>query len=273
MKSLFKLIQEQIEYFYLARRLSLYELKSSNKNNYLGMMWELLNPLTQILIYWFVFGTLRNRAPVIVNGEEVSFIIWLIVGFLVWIFFYQSSIQASKSIYSRLRMLSKMNFPMSVIPNIPIFSKMYIHIGMLVIAFVIYQFAGYYVTIYFVQVIYFMICLYVLTFAFGLIMSTLSTIVRDVHLFLNSTLRMGLYVSGVLWPLSLLSDFPKIMTLLKFNPLVYVIEGYRYAFLGSGWYIVEHWKYGLYFWAVVIILLIIGSVLHMRFRRNFIDYL
>ena len=273
MKSLFRLIQEQIEYFYLARRLSLYELKSSNKNNYLGMMWELLNPLTQILIYWFVFGTLRNRAPVIVNGEEVSFIIWLIVGFLVWIFFYQSSIQASKSIYSRLRMLSKMNFPMSVIPNIPIFSKMYIHIGMLVIAFVIYQFAGYYVTIYFVQVIYFMICLYVLTFAFGLIMSTLSTIVRDVHLFLNSTLRMGLYVSGVLWPLSLLSDFPKIMTLLKFNPLVYVIEGYRYAFLGSGWYIVEHWKYGLYFWAVVIILLIIGSVLHMRFRRNFIDYL
>src|SRR5699024_3261015 len=273
MKSLFKLIQEQIEYFYLARRLSLYELKSSNKNNYLGMMWELLNPLTQILIYWFVFGTLRNRAPVIVNGEEVSFIIWLIVGFLVWIFFYQSSIQASKSIYSRLRMLSIINFPMSVIPNIPIVSKMYIHIGMLVIAFVIYQFAGYYVTIYFVQVIYFMICLYVLTFAFGLIMSTLSTIVRDVHLFLNSTLRMGLYVSGVLWPLSLLSDFPKIMTLLKFNPLVYVIEGYRYAFLGSGWYIVEHWKYGLYFWVVVIILLIIGSVLHMRFRRNFIDYL
>ncbi len=135
MKSLFKLIQEQIEYFYLARRLSLYELKSNNKNNYLGMLWELLNPLTQILIYWFVFGTLRNRAPVEVNGEEVPFLLWLIVGFLVWIFFYQASIQASKSIYSRLRMLSKMNFPMSVIPNIPIFSRLYIHLGMIVIAF------------------------------------------------------------------------------------------------------------------------------------------
>lgn len=273
MKSLFKLIKEQIEYFNLARRLSLYELKSSNKNNYLGMLWELLNPLTQILIYWFVFGTLRDRAPVEVNGEEIPFLLWLIVGFLVWIFFYQASIQASKSIYSRLRMLSKMNFPMSVIPNIPIFSKMYIHIGMIIIAFFIYQFSGYTVTIYIIQFFYFVICLYALTFAFGLIMSTLSTIVRDVHLFLNSTLRMGLYVSGVLWPLTILNDFPKVQAFLKFNPLIYVVEGYRYAFLGSGWYIVEHWKYGLYFWALVLILLIIGSVLHMRFRRNFIDYL
>ena len=84
---------------------------------------------------------------------------------------------------------------------------------------------------------------------------------------------MGLYVSGVLWPLSILADFPKIHALLKFNPLIYVIDGYRYSFLGSGWYIVEHWKYGLYFWAVVLIMLLIGSVLHMKFRRNFIDYL
>ena len=273
MKSFFKLIQEQIDNFYLVRRLSMYDLVSSNKNNYLGILWVLLNPMTQIVIYWFVFGTLRSRAPVEVAGEEIPFIIWLIVGFLVWIFFYQASIGASKSIYSRLRMLSKMNFPLSVIPNVAIFSKLYIHIGMLSIAFIIYQFAGYYVSIYFVQIIYFIFCLYAFTFAFGLIMSTLSTIVRDVHLFLNSTLRMGLYVSGVLWPLSILADFPKIHALLKFNPLIYVIDGYRYSFLGSGWYIVEHWKYGLYFWAVVLIMLLIGSVLHMKFRRNFIDYL
>ncbi|WP_337587684.1 ABC transporter permease [Nosocomiicoccus massiliensis] len=128
-------------------------------------------------------------------------------------------------------------------------------------------------TIYIVQFFYFLICLYAITFAFGLIMSTLSTIVRDVHLFLNSILRMGLYVSGVLWPLTILDDFPKVQAVLKFNPLVYVVEGYRYAFLGRGWYIIEHWQYGLYFWGLVIVLLLIGAVLHMKFRRNFIDYL
>ena len=57
-------LKEQIQNFYLIRRLSLYELKSKNKNNYLGMAWEVINPSIQILIYWFVFGTINKRADV-----------------------------------------------------------------------------------------------------------------------------------------------------------------------------------------------------------------
>ena len=52
MNSAIKVIKEQIEHFYLIRRLSLYELKSKNKSNYLGMAWEVINPVIQILIYW-----------------------------------------------------------------------------------------------------------------------------------------------------------------------------------------------------------------------------
>src|SRR5690625_6303558 len=89
------------------------------------MAWEVINPAIQILIYWFVFGTLRNRAPVEVNGTEVPFFMWLLAGFFLWIFSFQSMIEGSKSIYSRLRMLSKMSFPFSVIPNFVIFSKLY----------------------------------------------------------------------------------------------------------------------------------------------------
>src|SRR5699024_11423838 len=65
----------------------------------------------QILIYWFVFGTLRERAPVEVNGMGIPFFIWLLAGFFLWIFSFQSMIEGSKSIYSRLRILSKMSFP------------------------------------------------------------------------------------------------------------------------------------------------------------------
>lgn len=273
MKSAIHVLQEQIDNFYLVRRLSLYDLKSQNKNNYLGMLWEVLNPMTQILIYWFVFGTLRKRAPIYFDGLEVTFITWLMVGFLVWIFFYQSTIESSKSIYTRLRMLSKMNFPMSLIPNITIFSKLYVHLFMLLVATIIFQFSGHLITIYYFQIFYFIFGTYCLLFSIALITSTLSTIIRDVHLFLNSTLRMMLYISGVLWPISMLADWPIILKLMKLNPLMYLIDGYRTAFYGTGWYFLEHWKYSLYFWGVVIVLFIIGSYIHVRFRRNFIDYL
>jgi len=272
MKSAITVIREQFEKFYLIRRLSLYELKSKNKSNYLGMAWEIINPLIQVLIYWFVFGSIRQRAEItIAPGVEVPFIYWLLCGFILWIFFYQSTIQGSKSIYSRLRMLSKMNFPMSIIPNIPIFSQFYIHVIMVGIIFLIFQFSGYFVTVYFTQLIYFIFASFCLIFSLALITSTLSTIIRDVHMILNATLRMLLYLSPILWQITIL-DGP-LPTIMKLNPLYYLIEGYRAAFFGTEWYLIEHWQYTIYFWGVVIVLFIFGSILHVKFRRHFIDYL
>lgn len=273
MKSAIKVVKEQIEHFYLIRRLSLYEIKTQNKNNYLGMFWEILNPAIQVLIYWFVFGTLRKRSPVEMAGMEIPFFSWLLAAFFLWIFFYQSTIQGSKSIYSRLRMLSKMNFPMSVIPSYVIFSKFYIHLVLLGITIILFQFWGFHINIYYLQFIYFIFAALCLIFSISLITSTLSTIVRDVHMLLNSVLRMLLYLSGVLWPITLLQDFPIIMQLLKLNPLIYLIEGYRAAFFGTEWYFITHWQYTLYFWGLVAVLFLIGSYLHVRFRRHFIDYL
>ncbi|WP_100009964.1 ABC transporter permease [Lentibacillus sediminis] len=275
MKSAIKVIREQIDYFYLIRRLSLYELKSKNENNYLGMAWEVINPAIQIAIYWFVFGTLRERAPIEMAGEEVPFFSWLLAAFFLWIFFYQSTIQGSKSIYSRLRMLSKMNFPMSVIPSYVIFSQFYVHLFMLMVTIIIFQFNGYFVNVHYFQLIYFIFGAFCLIFSISLITSTLSTIVRDVHMLLNSTLRMMLYLSGVLWPITILSDspYPFIMDLMKLNPLYYLIEGYRASFFGTEWYFLTNWEYTLYFWALVIVLFLFGSMLHMKFRKHFIDYL
>lgn len=170
-------------------------------------------------------------------------------------------------------MLSKMNFPMSIIPSYTIFSQFYAHIVMVGISILIYQFMGFYINIYYLQLIYFMIATLIFLFAISLITSTISTIVRDFHMLLNSTLRMFLYLSGVLWPLSKLEDFPWLMNIMQLNPLYYLIEGYRAAFFGTEWYFMTNGLLTLYFWLVVFLLLIIGAGLHMRFRKHFIDFL
>src|SRR5699024_11246011 len=105
MKSAFLVLKEQIKHFYLIRRLSLYEIKSENKNNYLGMAWELINPSIHIVIYWFVFSSIRHREPIDMNGEMVPFFPWLVAGFCLWFFIYLSIIIDFDSIYSRLNLL------------------------------------------------------------------------------------------------------------------------------------------------------------------------
>jgi teichoic acid transport system permease protein len=250
-------------------------LKSKNKSNYLGMAWEVINPTIQILIYWFVFGVIINRADVaLTTGADVTYIAWLMGGFILWNFFYQSTIQGSKSIYTRLAMLSKMNFPMSVIPNFVIFSQFYVHLVMLMVVIIILQFLGYFINIYYLQLLYFIFATFFITFSISLITSTLSTIVRDVHMLLNAVLRMFLYLTPILWPISrFLGDYPTLMIIIKLNPLYYLVEGYRAAFFGTGWYFIEDWQYTIYFWFITIVLFFIGSKLHTKFRAHFIDYL
>lgn len=274
MKAAITVIKEQVQNFYLIRRLSMFELKSDNKSNYLGMAWEVINPSIQILIYWFVFGTINKRADVeVMPGMDVPFIAWLICGFIFWNFFYQATIQGSKSIYTRLGMLSKMNFPMSVIPSYVIFSKFYVHLLLILITIVILNFLGFYVNIYYFQLIYFVFATLFLTFSISLITSTLSTIVRDVHMFLNSILRMFIYLTPILWPISSFFEKGVLSRIIKLNPLFYLVEGYRASLFGTEWYFLVHWKYTLYFWVVAIFLFLFGSYIHVKFRRNLIDYL
>lgn len=275
MKSAIIVLKEQLKYFQLIKRLSLYELKSKNKSNYLGMAWEVINPSIQILIYWFVFGTIIKRESIeVIPGKDVPFIAWLLAGFILWTFFYQATIKGSRSIYSRLGMLSKMNFPMSVIPNFIIFAEFYVHLIMILVSVLIVNLMGFYINFYYLQLLYFIFASFSLIFALSLITSTLSTIIRDVHMLLNAVLRMFLYLSPVLWPIqTMFADKPTLLTIMQLNPLFYLIEGYRAAFFGTGWYFIENWEYTLYFWILVIVLFLLGSTLHVKFRRNFIDYL
>lgn len=265
MKSFFTVLREQISSMYLIGRLSLFELKSSNNNNYLGMLWELINPTIQLAIYWFVFG-FGIRGGEDVNG--IPFVYWLLSGMSVWFFVNQSLLEGSKSIYTRINFISKMSFPMSVIPTYVIVSKFYSHLMLVGLITVVLQFTGFVISPFFIQLPYFMFGTLMLLVAVSLITSTLATIVRDVQMIVTSIVRMLLYLTPLLWvPTGFIK---KVMMI---NPFYYLVEGYRASLLGVSWYAAENMELTLYFWGLVLVLLIIGSALHVKFRNHFVDYM
>jgi len=276
MSSVISVIKEQIKSFYLVRRLSVYEMKSANHNTYLGILWEIINPMIQIAIYWFVFGygifLSTGRADVEMNGEFISYFPWMLSGMVLWFFVNQAIPQGSKSIYSRIKMISKMSFPMSVVPTFVIFAKLYQHLMLLAVVLFIFQFLGYPINIYYLQLPYVIIATVVFLVALSLITSTISTIIRDFQMLLQSVVRVLIYLSPFLWPPYNLQ--PEIIqTIMKLNPIYYLTEGYRASILGLSWYPIEHWEYTLYFWGITLILLFFGSVLHVKFRDRFVDFL
>ncbi|WP_066065405.1 ABC transporter permease [Neobacillus soli] len=276
MKSMITIVKEQISSFYLILRLSAFEMKSANMNNYLGRFWEVLNPMIQLAIYWLVFGIgVRHGQQVEMdNGLKVPFFIWLVTGMIVWFFINPAISATSRSIYSRIQLISKMSFPMSAIPSFVIMANFYTHLMLVAVVTIFLQFTKYKLTIYFIQLPYFMLATLLFLLALALVTSTLTTIVRDIQQVVQSILKMLLYLTPLLWHTDhLMIKGVDFAFLLKLNPLFYIVEGYRAALLGTTWYPLEYPQYTLYFWITVLVLFSIGSVLHLKFRNRFVDYL
>lgn len=266
MKSVYIVFKEHIKNIYLIKRLADFQLRISNHSNYLGLGWELINPAFQILIYWFVFGLgVRQNNSI----EGIPFIFWLLVGISMWFFVNQGVLDGTKAITSKYRQVSKMNFPLSILPSYIVFSKFYAHILLLVIVMLVCLTGGYHPTIYTLQLLLYIPYALVLTMSIALLTSTLSLLIRDLQMAMQAFMRIIFFVSSILYP----AKTAVVLFVMKLNPIYFLAEAYRAAILHHEWYFITHWHLAVYNLAVVIVLFVIGSILHMRYRDTFDDYM
>jgi teichoic acid transport system permease protein len=268
MKALLLVLKEHYYNKYMINRLALYELKNSYTGTFLGTIWLLLNPLIQISVYWLVFGLgIRGGAPV--NG--VPFFVWLICGLIPWFFINTAITKGSNAIYSRLGTISKMNFPLSIVPTLVVFAQLYSHMILLIILFIVVIAYTGLVNISIIGLVFFVILTTFFLIALSFVTSTVSTMVRDIHILIQSIVRMLFFLTPILWTPS--EDLPLFFkVIIQLNPFYYVVEGYRAALLWGDMSIVFSTQ-ALYFYNFTVVLLFLGTALHVKFRKQFVDYI
>ncbi len=266
MKSTVLVLKEQINNFYLINRLAQFQLKIANHDNYLGLTWEIINPLIQIAVYWVVFGYgIRNNSPV----EGVPFVLWLLVGISMWFFVNQGILDGTKSIATKYNQVAKMNFPLSTIPSYVLMSKFYGHIILVLIVVLICMFFGIFPTIHILQLLIYIPFVYIFSLSVTLLTSTLGVLIRDVQMLVQSILRILFYASPILW----VNHNTTLEFFLKLNPVYFIANSYRSAILYHKWYFIEHWQLAVYNIIFVVVFFILGSYLHMKFRNRFSDFM
>ncbi|MCS0790784.1 ABC transporter permease [Cytobacillus firmus] len=267
MSSIFQIFKEQLLNINLICRLAFYDIKGKYLLHYLGVFWQFLNPAVQILIYWLVFGLgIRGGEPI----GDVPFFVWLVCGLIPWFFINPSITQGANSVYSRLSLVSKMKFPVSILPAVTIVSNSFTFIIMLIVLLIILIMNGIYPSIYYVQIIYYLFCLYIFLYSFSLLFSTFSTIIRDIHSLLQTMMKMLFYLTPILWDTGRLPEYAQ--NILKLNPIYYLIEGFRNTLLFKIWFF-EDLAYTFYFWSFTLFILFFGATIHLKFRKRFVDYL
>ncbi|MEO1781199.1 ABC transporter permease [Enterococcus diestrammenae] len=267
MSEVWLIIKEQVANIRTIFRLSRYEEKATYQSHYLGLLWQILNPAIQIGIYYLVFGVGVNGKNLV---DGVPFFGWMLIGMTAWFFINSSMLGGSNSIYRQVNVVSKMKFPLSILPTTNMVSNLSTFWPMTAITIIVLAIFGKYPTIYWTQLIYYFFCMIVLLFAFGVLNSTITVLVRDYHIMLQSVLRLLFYVSGTIWNIENRNLPVWLVKILKLNPFYYIIDGFRDGYLSKGWFW-EKGTYGLIFWGMTLIILLVGCHLHLKFRSKFVD--
>ncbi|MDT0748273.1 ABC transporter permease [Staphylococcus chromogenes] len=269
MRAIISIFKKQIINLPKILKLAIYNMKSQYANHYLGVFWNILQPLLQVIVYYIVFGLgLRGSAGSVMG---VPFIVHLISGLFPWLFISQGINSGATAIQQNIGLLSKMKFPSSIFISIALTNNMINLLITTLIVFIISLFNHYVPLWHYFWFVYFMIGSFAIIFGISLIMSTLTVIVRDTKNLLQNVIRMLFFMTPIFWVLE--EQHGILVKLASLNPFAYLIGVYRTAFIHPQTAVYGTWSDHIYFWVTTLLLITIGAIVHTKFRKRILDYL
>ncbi len=264
LRTVIGLVKEIFSDYALLFELSKKDLQKRFSGTYFGLVWGILQPLMTVLVYWAAFRFGLRSGPV----DGYPFTLWFVSGMVVWVFFSETLSAASGSFLEYSYLIKKVRFNISILPLVKILSGYYMHLLFLGIVLGICILGGAMPGAMLAQIVYYSFASISLLFSLTLIMASVMVFFKDLQQIINLILLVGMWGTPIVWNLNM---FPlKVQMILKINPIYYLVEGYRDALLGRGWF----WDrplLGLYYWLVVLVMMFFGVSVFSRLRPYFAD--
>lgn len=242
------------------------DFKTRYLGSYLGVFWALINPIVTVLTYWFVFEVGFRNGPV----NDIPFVLWLVPGIIPWFYFSDSIGAATTSVLDNSYLVKKVRFRVGYLPLIKICTSLIIHLFFLLLTIILFIAHGYYPTIFYIDLLYYLITSTLLIAGLAYITSSLNVFFKDTNQIVGIVLQFGFWLTPIFWNPNIVSD--KYSFIFKLNPMYYVTSGYRNSFI----YHQHFWEDGtssLLYIVQVIIVLFIGLLFYKRSKNGFSDVL
>lgn len=268
LKKVFSLPIELYQNRTLILSLAKNDFKTKYAGSYLGIVWAFVQPIVTILVYWFVFSVGLKAG----NASDYPFVLYLVSGIVPWFFFQDALNGGTNALIEYNYLVKKVVFKISVLPIVKIISALFVHMFFVAFSLVLCACYGYFPKMATIQIIYYSGCVFV--FALGLVYATSAIVIffRDLTQIINIILQVGIWMTPIMWDIAMLKDYPTLAKIFKFNPIYYIVSGYRDAMLGGTW-VWEHGIWTVYFWCIIIVLFGFGTVIFKRLKPHFADVL
>ena len=238
------------------------------KQTILGPIWFIVQPILTTAIYILVFG---NIAGISTDGQPK--ILFYLSGIVIWNYFSESFNTTSKTFIENADIFGKVYFPRLIVPLSKVISGLIKFMIQFVFFLLIYFYFLYGVEktnlnpgISLMVLPVLVVIMAFLGFGFGIIFSALTTKYRDLTFLIQFGVQLLMYATPVIYPVSTIPNRYK--PIIMANPMTPVVEGFRYAFLGTG---SLDWYYLFYSIIFTLLTLALGLVIFNRVERNFMD--
>jgi len=242
------------------------DFKKQYLGSYFGLFWAFAQPITYMIVIWFVFTYGFRSAP----NSNMPHFLWLMSGMIPWFFVSNALTSGTNSIISNAFLVKKVAFRVSILPLVQIGSSLILHLGLLIFLIVMFFFYGFKPSIYWLQIPYYIFCILFLTLSLSWITSAIRVFVKDISNIITVVLQIGFWATPIFWDIEKIS--PKYQWILKLNPAYYIVEGYRNMFINHKWFW-EMTNTTLYFLVMCSITFVVGAIIFKRLRPHFGDVL
>lgn len=232
MEAIKLIIEEHKAYSKQLFKLAKSDLLKTYRGAALGWAWAVIKPMITLFVFWFAFTVgLRAGKPV----EGYPYFLWLVAGFLPWFFMQEMITGGAGCIRQYKHLVTKMKFPISIIPTFYNISHLYVHFALLVISILLFACFGYLPDVYYLQIPFYMLLMVLFFTVWSLLAGMLSAMSRDFQNLVRACSTAVFWMSGIIYNINKIHN-PIIRLLLKFNPVTVIANGYRYSFIYKQWF-------------------------------------
>jgi len=232
------------------------------KQTVIGFAWALIRPLLTMIVFVFVFGKLAK-----LPSEGVPYPILVFAALLPWQFFSNAFTEAGNSLIGNANMISKVYFPRLVVPTSAVIVSFvdFLISGIILVGLMLwYGFAPDWRI--FVLPLFIFIA-FAAAMGAGLWIAALNVKYRDFRYIIPFVAQFGLYVSPVGFSSTIVPEQWRL--LYSINPMVGVIDGFRWAILGGNAQL--YWPGLLLSLTLVLVVVITGIMYFRKTEKSFAD--
>ena len=250
------------------------DFKKRYAGSYLGFLWALVQPVVTVVMYWIVFDVVFDtRSQMVASGVEVPYVLFLTAGLVPWFYFSEGITNGTNALLEYSYLVKKVVFKISVLPIVKVISSLFVHLFFIVFAILIFALMGKLPPVQIIQIGYYTFAVICLVVVLSYLTCSITPFFRDFGQIINVILNVGMWATPILWDTTTIPNIPNwLNSLLKLNPLYYIVQGYRDSFMNGLWFF-EHPWHTLYFWAFVLMAGLISSKVFKRLRVHFSDVL